>query len=51
MWRENEAFQGQNSYMKIFPHHPLYHIPNQQTKISFYGAKIIEGPKTPDGPQ
>ena len=26
LWRENEAFQGQSSYMKIFPNHPLYDV-------------------------
>ena len=44
--RENKAFQGQDSDMKIFPHHLLYHIlkPKSQEK-DFGGATVIEGPK------
>ena len=43
---ENEAFQDQNFFLKIYPHHPLCHtlLPKSQKEL-IWGAKIIEGPE------
>ena len=46
---ENEAFQDQNFSLKIYPHHPLYHIPLPKSqKESICGAKVNEGPESPE---
>ena len=48
---ENEAFQDQNfSFsLKVYPHHPLDHMPlPKKQKELICGAKIIEGPKAPE---
>ena len=39
----------QNSKMKIYHYHPLYHIPSPKAKKSFLRRK--RGPEAPEGPQ
>ena len=36
--RENETIQNQNFYMKIYSHHPLYHIPSPKFQKDFFTA-------------
>ena len=46
---KNKAFQEQKFSLKIYPHHPLYHIPipkNQKELIC--GTEVIEGPEAPE---
>ena len=44
-----ETFQGQNSQMKIYFHHPLYHIPSPGSQKDFLTAqkslKVLKPPR------
>ena len=46
---ENKALQDQNFPLKIYHHHPLYHIqlPKSQKEL-FYSAKVIERLEAPE---
>ena len=49
---ENEAFQGQSSYIKNFSPSPtLSYTITKKPKRVFCGGKIIEGPGIPESPQ
>ena len=46
---DNEAFQDQTFSLKIYPYHPLYHIPLSKSQNELIcGTKVIEGPETPE---
>ena len=46
LWRENEAFQGQSPIIQS----SIIHY-TQKAKKSFCGAKVVEGPETPESSQ
>ena len=48
---ENVAFHDQMFHMKVYSHHPLYHIPlPKRKKRVFCDAKVTQGPQAPESP-
>ena len=46
---ENKAFQDENFSLKVYPRHPLYHLPLPKSqKELICGAKVIESPEAPE---